>query len=446
MFKYIDIDPFLCYIRLSTHQLMSFSVDHNRLQKFYDVSNVPEFCTLARAHILHKPGVRLNCQIDGATKSKKDIYLQSNHEIIGQVGSFYAGNVGEKIKLKTPENKPRLISLNIGSFGLNSLNNEKGTTYNTNLQKFVNYVKSAVSSSLILSLQDVPNDSELFDGLNQAGFDIYFFPNLFYSLGQFKSRPDCGQAILINKNIEKYDLNILNISLSFHHGGFPDYHKSFKKYQSQDLLHKPTTLYFTIQNKITSEFYLISNAYVSAFSSSDNRFESIKDSVELVQQMIDQLSRFKNEQELIVRFTGDFNIYGYDTHQGPFGMKAEPWAHLPAVISALIYGFRPLDIFKGKLFTIGKNQANLNEFKKVQAWLKSKSYVISTDSYNEIKKSKTVMVEEFAPSFTKRIFKGAGASWILDMCIYPIWSRKFNIWYEKEPFGDIDHETLIVQL
>jgi len=446
VFKYIDIDLFLCYDRLNIKHLMSFFVDHKRLQKFYDESNVPEFCTLARAHILHRPGVRLNCQIDTAIKAKKEIFLQSNHEIIGQVGSFYAGVAGEKVKLKTPENKPRLISLNIGSFGLNSLINEKGATYKSHLQKFVDYVKSVSSSSLILSLQDVPNDPELFAGLNQAGFDIYYFPNIFYHLGQFNSRPDCGQAILINKNIEKYDLSLLNISLSFHHGGFPDYHKAFKQYQSQDLLQKPTTLYFTIQNKVSSEFYLISNTYVSAFSTAENRFESIKESVELVQQMTDQLSKFKQEQEMIVRFTGDFNIYGYDTHQGPFGMKAEPWAHLPAVISALLYGFRPLDIFKGKLFTIGKNQANLNEFKKVQAWLISKSFVISTDSYNEIKKSKTVMVEEFAPSFTKRLFKGAGTSWILDMCIYPVWSRKFNIWYEKEPFGDIDHETLIVQL
>jgi hypothetical protein len=425
---------------------MKLFVDLNKLQEYHNKSNVNEFLTSVRAHVINNPGVRLNCQIEPVSKPEKQIFLQSGSEIIGQVGMFYEGLKKESIKLETPENKPRLHSLNIGSFGLNSQNNEISIAYKQNMQTFIDYVKSVSPSVLAFSLQDVPNDANLFSELNAHGFDIYFFPNMFYHLGKFESRPDCGQALLVNKNIEDYDLKMLNISLSYHWGGFPDYNKSFKKHQTEDYLHKPTTLYFTIQNRSKHEYYLISNAYVSAFSNQDDRFKNIKDSVKIMDQMIKSISKFKKSEELIVRFTGDFNLYGYDTLRGPFGMKSEPWSHLPAVISALLSGFRPLSLFSGKIFKIGKNTPNLIEVDKVKAWLKTRGYGIATDTDNNLKQSKTVMVEEFAPSFIKRLFKGAGASWVLDMCIFPAWGRKFNIWYDKEPFGDIDHETLIIQL
>ena len=123
---------------------MSLFLDQNQLQKFYDASKVDEFCTLVRAHIVTLPGQRLNTQI-GAFKSGQngntaDIYLESKNEVLGKIGFYYKTQNISKKPVSTPEKKPRLLSLNLGSFGLNSSNNEKGEEYVFLQEKFLKYL------------------------------------------------------------------------------------------------------------------------------------------------------------------------------------------------------------------------------------------------------------------------------------------------------------------
>jgi hypothetical protein len=426
---------------------VSLFLDHNQLQKFYDSSSNKEFQTLVRAHIVAVPGQRLNTHFRQIDDGQTDIFLESKSEVLGVIGSFYKAQNVIKKPVLNPERKPRLLSLNLGSFGLNSAVQVKGEEYSFLREKFLKYLEKQLQTTLILNLQDVPQDQELFDSVNKLGFDIYFIPSSIYSEGDFSQRPNCGQAVFINQNLSHFDLKILNISLSFHHGGFFDYHKCFKKYKSEDYLQKPLTLYFTFQNASLNQLYHISNIYNSAFSTVANRFKNTMESIEILDKMLRQLTQKSPNSELIVRFTGDFNFYGYDTQVGPLGLSAEPFAHLPAVFWAVLKGFRPWLLFSQKtIFNKAHNHLNQNEVDKVANWLHQHGFSMSTDGFGRLNQSKTVMVNEFAPSFVKPIFKGSGTSWILDLCIYPTWTSKFNIWYDSEPYGDIDHKTMIAQL
>jgi len=432
---------------------MSTFLDYSQLQNFYNISQKQEFQCLVSAHSTISPGQRVNTQIGGLIlDSNPNLYsaainLMTKNETLGKVGTMYKAKTVAKIPVQTPENSPRLLSLNIGSFGLNALKNEIGPEYTQLRQTFLDYLKKESNSTLILNLQDVPEDQVLFEAISALGFDLYFVPNVFYHLGKFKQRPDCGQAVLVNQALQNYNLKTLNLSLSFHEGGFYDYHQCFKKYSSGDMLQKPMTLYFTFQNPDLNQIYHISNIYISAFSTAKNRFQSTTQSVQIIDKMLEVLVEKKAGAELIARFTGDFNLYGYDTQIGPFGLPAEPFGHLPAVFYAVLTGFRPWLIFTKKvIFRKVENGLNKNEVNQVKDWLIAHRFSMVADNFTKLNQSKTVLINEFAPSFLKFAFKGAGTSWILDLCIYPLWSKKFNIWYDLEPFGFMDHKTMIVQL
>ena len=171
------------------------------------------------------------------------------------------------------------------------------------------------------------------------------------------------------------------------------------------------------------------------------------ESVQIIGNMVDVLIQKSPKDEVIARFTGDFNFYGYDTQVAPLGLPAEPFAHLPAVFAAVLKGFRPWLIFSKKtLFKKAHNHLNQNEVDQIIDWLHQHGFSMIADNFAQLNQSKTVMVNDYAPSFLKPIFTGSGTSWILDLCIYPIWSKKFNIWYDKNPFGEIDHKTMVAQL
>lgn len=432
---------------------MSTFLDQNELQNFYNISQKPEFHVLVRAHNLIPTAQRVNTQI-GILSLGQDTNLISSqislvykNEALGQIGTVYKAKYIPKVPVSTPENRPRLLSLNLGSFGLHSNKNQMDEEYAQLRGTFLEYLQNESNKTLLLNLQDVPEDLELFKGITDLGFDIYFVPNVFYHLGNFKERPDCGQAVLVNQGLQNFNLKTLNLSLSFHEGGFYDYHSCFEKYSSSDMLQKPMTLYFTFQNPDLNQIYHISNIYISAFSTAKDRFANATASVEIIDKMIQVLTEKKSEAELIARFTGDFNFYGYDTLTGPFGLAAEPFAHLPAVFIAVLAGFRPWLIFTRKaIFSPVENSLNKTEVNQFKDWLISSKFSIMTDNFGKLNQSKTVMINDLAPSFLKFAFKGCGTSWILDLCIYPLWSKKFNIWYDPKPFGFVDHKTMIVQL
>lgn len=393
----------------------------------------------------------------GAFKTKKNLIerkkivvdlTEENLEYKLTVGEYRSAAICDTmIELKTPTQKPYIASLNIGSFGLNSTQNEIGQEYYEMGKNLVKYLRQNLDKYLFVNLIDCPNQPQLFEALSNSGYHIYFINYIFYSEGANAHRPDCGIAMLINSRLIGHNVKFLDLSLNLHQGGFPDYGKAFPQFDQKDLLIQPITAYLTCLDEDRKTVYVNSSIYVSAFSSVSNRQQSVLQSCQVLNEIGNDYLEKQPGCRIVTRLSGDFNPYGYDTLQGPLGKAVEPFAHLPAAVFGLATGFKPWKYISEKvLFGQSKNIPNIREVEKLRLELRRNGFVMQSDIYGQFEHTKTIQFKDMAPEKLKNLFEGAAVSWYLDFCVTPSYEGKVHIEYDLEPFGEVDHKTLTIQI
>jgi hypothetical protein len=399
----------------------------------------PALTTLAKVYETQLIGSRYSCIIRRENQNIICLGQTPNLQTTGSfLGRAYFPRINnEPRSVSTPTLRPTLISLNTGSFT---------SLYFERAQVLIQYLQTIRDTSLFVNLQDIPDEPEILQRIADLGFEVYYINTIIYSAGQFKNRKNAGIACLVNKNLLGFNCKLLDISVSFHKDGFFDYKKCFPSCNSQDMLVQPATLYLTLQNQDSNEIFILANNYISAFSFQKSRLENVEYMIKTISEMKTMLLHRIPGNKIITRLTGDFNLYGYDTLGLPFGLKSEPFAHLPAAISALITGFRPFSIFSGKIFTTGNNIPNSREIKMFKELLESHQFVYQTNYYNQNFPTISLEVKDFIPKPLKFLFKGLKVSWSLDFCVTPEYEGKITIAKDSQPFGHDDHKTLIVSL
>jgi hypothetical protein len=416
------------------------------LEEIIQKSSSKTLKTLFELFSANNIGQRIGCTLSGQSQVKQ-ILADSLYPIPDQeprvVGSFYESIPTPIPKLTIDNQRPRLLSINVGSFGLDSRNTNRDPKYFELSSKLIQFIKENTKKALIFNLLDCPDESEVFQKITEEGFEVYFFENIFYQESHF-DRPNTGTAVIINKALFAYGAELMDVSMSLHSDGFIDISKSFAKFQTKDFLIQPLSVYFTLKNKQKKEIYLFASTYVLAFSTKKDRKLNLNRSLNILNQMKRALEHTLPDCKVITRFTGDFNFYGYDTRYGLFGLSAEPFSHFPALISGLILGFKPWKHSQNKvLFEEGRNIPNLLELQNVEKLAEGKGFSLLKNSKEVFETTKTIEVTDFIPKPIKTFFKGSKVSWSLDHCFAPK-DKKVSMSFEDEPFGDFDHKTLSV--
>jgi hypothetical protein len=350
------------------------------------------------------------------------------------------------LKVETLSKRPNLVQLNVGSFGLDSDNNDIDQDYYETGKKLITFLQSQKSQTLVFNLQDVPNDQFLWEQINSDGYSVFWYPTNHYSQGKYKSRPDTGNAILINTNLQGYKLQLDNCFIKYHSTEIPDYGQYNKKSSSQDLIQISSTMYAVFRNEQSKEVFLIANTYISPFITQQKRLQIIDNIIATTKEFHLQANQSYSGYKVIHRFAGDFNVYGVDSNKGPFGLPANPFSFLPSVIDSLITGFRPFRILRFKSpFVPGKNHIHRNERSHLQG-LASIYGFQSLPSSDTDQFSISIPIAKYAPSLLKPIFAGSECRWLLDYVIYPIYEVGVYTYFSLDPFGQRDHKSLIVSL
>lgn len=364
-------------------------------------------------------------------------------------GKYIYNNPLPDLNLNPILNKGLLLQLNVGSFGLDINHLQTNSKYFEMGRKLITYLDLNLDKISAFTFQDFPEEEELFAVLKSRGFELIFWPNLFYSEGKNFARPNCGLLIGIQKRFKNQALKLHKILVSPHAGLWPRVSNYQKNIQDLDLLSAGSTLTVVYKNLKSKEIYQLSNLYISAFSSKKVRLEIASQVLKNQHKIETELCQQNPECQLISRITGDFNLYGTNTLRGPLGLKSNPFSFLPTAVFALISGFRPFKILSGKSpFTLGGNPLHKQE---LQAFLKlaNKHGYQTSANHSETEHSFFIYLSDFVPKFLKPVFKNAKVGWLLDIALAPKFAKPIRGWLELEPFGNKkykDHKALWVSL
>ncbi len=372
-------------------------------------------------------------------------YLQNGYST-EDIFVIHKSTTAPYLQTNTFSKRPNIIQLNVGSFGLDSDNNEIDENYYNLGKKLITYLQSQKDKALIFSLQDVPNDQPLWEQMNLEGYSVYWYPTNHYSEGKYKTRPDTGNAILINNNLQGYKLVLDNSFIKYHSSQIPDY-SDYKKESSEfDLIQISSTLYSVFRNEQSKEIFLVSTTHISPFITQSKRLEIIKSITETAKELHLQLNLSYSGYNIIHRFAGDFNLYGVDSDKGPFGLPANTFAFLSSAVDAVVTGFRPLKLLKlQNPFVEGKNYLHRDERNKIKDIVETLGFKLMPDIASSNYSIKFPL-SKYAPKLLKPIFKGAKAVWLLDYVYVPAHEIGVVSYLDLEPFGHTDHKSLVVSL
>jgi len=131
----------------------------------------------------------------------------------------YGAKVSDRTVANIAITTLNILSVNVGSFGKSP---EKWKTFNPNnpeakRQKmaFLKWVEVHQNTTHVLSLQDFPDDKNLWEKLSEKGWEIHFHPNLLYDLSARSAEANrginslnSGVALLINRNLVSSDVQL----------------------------------------------------------------------------------------------------------------------------------------------------------------------------------------------------------------------------------------------
>lgn len=390
---------------------------------------------------------------NGALQNLINLYLGAGDGVVvpllcnqNQMGYFrkeHFMSVGRHMKIKeskvrpvsSSSGQPLMVSLNCGAFGLDSLHEIKTDDYFAKKLHFFDWIKELKDEVLFFHLQDFPNDQEIIDNLNRNGFEIFWWPNSFFSESSFP-REDTGLATIINKNLDvAQDLKLEYAGVSFHDGAFPDYEHVMKR-SAMDALHIGSTMYLTFSAPGVS--YVLANHYQSGFSDKDLRLKNAQVSAKHFSEASLRATHTRDDQKVISRWTGGFNPYGINTGYAKWGLPVLPYAFrknlLQAVFSRLLPKFWDTNGYRN--FANEKEVVELNEALKRY----------NLNNYKGAKQPSMVIKSHlFAPYILHWFFKYIDIPFELDMVIAPV-TEYVGVYSSMEPSGNWDHSTLFLTL
>jgi hypothetical protein len=368
------------------------------------IKNFLEFVSLAKEHKLY-----------GLYYSQDKIVAQAENQNIAIGRSFVA-------KPRTViQDKTGLLSLNCGNYD-SSLGQLREENRYTELRlKFLKYLQSKNFGNL--HLQDLSDDSESFESLENLGYTGFWIPNLIYSEGKIKNL-NSGIGSFYDGNLKFFTQKIF---ISLHQGNLPNITNYTKNATSNDLLTVNCSIYqaFVMEHKKT--ILILTNTYISPFSTAADRLQNILQTVKNIKEIKSNLVSEYPDYTIVERFTGDMNIYGVNSLQGPVGLKASPWSFGLPLLSSI--------------FT-GRNLPNERELDSLQQGLNQLGYKFTPEN-NQDNQTIFIQVEKYVPSFLKPLFRNKRVGWQLDLCIVPI-NQETKATLDQEPFGDFDHSSLII--
>jgi hypothetical protein len=374
-------------------------------------------------------------------------FRDGDHEV--RVGSYYPAVESPPRQLATAHNRPFITHLNVGSFGLDIDHTEVTDRYYALGKKLVEYVEKRADQTLVFNFQDVPQEEGLFDEFRKRGFDLIFIPFAFFGEGNSSRTKPAGLLSLINRRLEGYDVQLSSLWLEHHVGSFPHLKHYKNEYGSRDHLHLSSTLFFLLKTSDQKQSYLIGNTYMSPFSSQETRLEVAQKTINNFADLVESQQREnKPVAMLITRLTGDFNPYGVNTLRGPLGLvSGNPWSFLQHAAYGALSGWRPWRLLQGKsMFVKGGNPYNVAESEQMMNFARQRQIRPATDSFGRRFVTMQTQLSDYAPGLTKPLFSGGAIDWSLDFCFYPEHEGWVYSYVDSEPYGEIDHKSLVVSL
>ncbi len=370
--------------------------DERELQNLLEEYNHPVLSQLLKTYLKAGKDNLIELQIESDTLTWKGMQVGfSNIDI-------------ERFDKRNDQQFFKLLSLNVGGFGVDSNafdDLDRGTQENILLPKLKKYIASHDFD--IVHFQDFPLEKKYIRELCMEGaYNYVFVPHIFLK-HRFHGSQDSGLLVLSKKKI-----SLGNFRLLFHQTGIPKVNHYQSHFQASDMLLFNSTLFYDIEcgkKRIT-----MANTYISPISRKKERLESIVSST------------MRHDTHNSFLMTGDMNIYGSNTLNSGFGLSAIPYGFLKNAVSALL---------------THKNIPHYLERAQLSRLLKKSHYRIANLD-GTYQSTINIKLSDYAPNFFNFLLNKIEARWLLDLAITDIDCLVTRI--EPEPFGDIDHSSLIV--
>ena len=391
-----------------------YFLDNRELQDISDKSENIIVKNLIKIHQTTSPNTLFKL-----TNIKDKLYIDLAGETI-QVGLAFEGRYIEQ----NDKIIPKLASLNCGGFGVNEDQAKDQTRYDNLKLKLLGYIKNKCLK--VFHFQDFPCDSKFFSDLSDLGYSGIWIPNIIFSEGNYPQNPNTG-LLSIFQNTSNFH-NIQN-NFCFHESNFARLNNYNKKRKDEDLLIANCSLYQSFEDAQDQTISLLTNTYISPFSTQPRRQQNIVLTVENIIKIKQELQSKFVKYKILERFTGDFNLYGINSLYGIFGLSVKPWSFGLPLLASLMTGI---------------NIPNKLEITKLSKALSKLGYRISPTTKNE---NQTIFIRlaDHLPKFLKPAFRKIKVGWQLDMCISPN-EYNYKVSVDPEPFGDFDHSCLVVSL